>query len=141
VIEGAVMMTVRRLAENFCPTSRSRPDHDRVFHVPMEILENEGGFERHGLQVTERLSRLFAVIEALGTGIVGIVSAGAGLGRSPVRGPTLQHRCRSGPARSRCSTRRWPDSGTNTPRATRRTARISSTVSITTIGVEELSRI
>ena len=109
----------------------------------MKILEDEGGFERHCFQVAERLRWLFAVVERLRAGVVGFV---------PFRRP--------------CPRKRWPDSGTNSPTSlpqrtsplamlhskvarfseeqaarTSRTALVSSTVSITTMGVEELSRI
>ena len=42
--------------------------HDRVVHVTMKIFENEGRFERHRLQIAERLGGFLAVVEGLGAG-------------------------------------------------------------------------
>ena len=91
-------------------------DYDRIVHVAMKVFEHKCRFERHRLQVAERLGGFLAVVEGLGAGIW-IVSGAAGREDGSIPGPVRPRRCRNGPVRWQCSTRKWPDSARSRPPA------------------------
>jgi len=62
LMDGAVSISVRRFAENFWPTSRRRRTTTGALHMPMKILQDEHGFERHCLHRGQRLHRIKSVI-------------------------------------------------------------------------------
>ena len=116
-------------------------DDHRIIHVAMKIFQNEGSLDRDGFKVGQRLSRFAAVVDApwqLGTIVTGRI---AGVRSRVMHGPasrrpvvhSIPHRANplaivhSKAARFKAAQ----------AARTMRTARISSTVSITTMGVEE----
>ena len=126
---GAVKTSVRRLAENFWPTSRSRRTTTGIIHVPVEIFQNEDGLDGHGLHVGERLH-----------GIGGVVDGGLRNCGVPAASPRLPIACGAAtppPERTRPSAivhSKIAKFRSEQARRTSETARSSSTVSITTIG-------
>ena len=63
------MITVRRLVGKFLPDVSQPAHHNRIVHVTMKVFENKCRFERHRLQIAERLGRFLAVVERLGAGL------------------------------------------------------------------------
>ena len=62
-MDGAVSISVRRFAENFMAYVPQTPHHDWALHMPMKILQDEYGFERHCFHRGQRLHRVKSVID------------------------------------------------------------------------------
>ena len=123
----------------------AQPAHDhRIIHVAMEVFEDEHSLDRHGLEVRERLHGIGGVVDRR------LADASSTRDRTHAAPATIRsadRHCRC--LRTRLPERTRPSAMVHSKTArlrseqalrTRVSARTSSTVSMTTIGVEELIR-